>query len=84
MGMQYDNPYEMGMTGLLGVPSAYHAMHESDVVLLLGTDFPYRTFIPVNNKIIQVDEKPERLGRRAKLEMGLSGKITDSLAALFH
>jgi pyruvate dehydrogenase (quinone) len=55
MGMQHDNPYEVGMTGLLGVPSAYHAMHESDVVLLLGTDFPYEHFMPVNNKIIQID-----------------------------
>ena len=82
MGMQYDNPYEIGMTGLLGVPSAYHAMHESDVVLLLGTDFPYEHFMPVTNKIIQVDEKPERLGRRAKLEMGLTGKITDTIEAL--
>ena len=82
MGMQYDNPYEIGMTGLLGVPSAYHAMHESDLVLLLGTDFPYDHFMPVNNKIVQVDEKPERLGRRAKLEMGLTGKITDTIDAL--
>jgi pyruvate dehydrogenase (quinone) len=82
MGMQYDNPYEIGMTGLLGVPSAYHAMHESDVILLLGTDFPYEHFIPVSNKIIQIDEKPERLGRRAKLEMGLTGKITDTIEAL--
>ncbi|HMC84330.1 MAG TPA: thiamine pyrophosphate-dependent enzyme [Chitinophagaceae bacterium] len=82
MGMQYDNPYEIGMTGLLGVPSAYHAMHESDVILLLGTDFPYEHFMPVSNKIIQIDEKPERLGRRAKLEMGLTGKITDTIEAL--
>ncbi|GEO21180.1 thiamine pyrophosphate-dependent enzyme [Cyclobacterium qasimii] len=82
MGMQHNNPYEVGMTGLLGVPSAFHAMHESDVVLLLGTDFPYEHFMPVKNKIIQVDEKPERLGRRAKLEMGLTGKITDTVAAL--
>ncbi|MFB9052484.1 thiamine pyrophosphate-dependent enzyme [Formosa undariae] len=82
MGMQYDNPFEVGMTGLLGVPSAFHAMHESDLVILLGTDFPYEHFMPVKNKIIQVDEKPERLGRRAKLEMGLSGKITDTIAAL--
>ncbi|QDO93906.1 ubiquinone-dependent pyruvate dehydrogenase [Formosa sediminum] len=82
MGMQYDNPYEVGMTGLLGVPSAFHAMHESDVVILLGTDFPYEHFMPVKNKIIQVDEKPERLGRRAKLAMGLSGKITDTITAL--
>ncbi|MEZ7505084.1 thiamine pyrophosphate-dependent enzyme [Flavobacterium sp. Arc2] len=82
MGMQHNNPYEVGMTGLLGVPSAYHAMHESDVVLLLGTDFPYEHFMPVTNKLVQVDEKPERLGRRAKLEMGLTGKITDTIAAL--
>jgi pyruvate dehydrogenase (quinone) len=82
MSMQYNNPYEVGMTGLLGVPSAYHAMHESDVVILLGTDFPYEHFMPVDNKIVQVDEKPERLGRRAKLEMGLAGKIGDTIAAL--
>ncbi|MBD0776827.1 ubiquinone-dependent pyruvate dehydrogenase [Maribacter sp. ANRC-HE7] len=82
MGMQHNNPYEVGMTGLLGVPSAFHAMHESDVVILLGTDFPYEHFMPLKNKIIQVDEKPERLGRRAKLEMGLTGKITDTVAAL--
>jgi pyruvate dehydrogenase (quinone) len=82
MGMQYDNPYEIGMTGLLGVPSAYHAMHESDVVVLLGTDFPYEHFMPVNNKIIQVDERPERLGRRAKLTLGLTGKIKDTIVAL--
>jgi pyruvate dehydrogenase (quinone) len=82
MGMQYDNPYEVGMTGLLGLPSAYHSMHEADLVLLLGTDFPYTPFMPLNNKIIQIDEKPERLGRRAKLEMGLCGKIRDTLQAL--
>jgi pyruvate dehydrogenase (quinone) len=82
MGMQYDNPYEVGMTGLLGLPSAYHAMHEADVVLLLGTDFPYTPFMPHENKIIQVDEKPERLGRRAKLELGLCGKIDDTVKAL--
>ena len=82
MGMQHNNPYEVGMTGLLGVPSAFHAMHESDVVILLGTDFPYEHFMPVTNKIIQVDKKPERLGRRAKLEMGLTGKIKDTIAAL--
>ncbi|NRT12622.1 thiamine pyrophosphate-dependent enzyme [Flavobacterium sp. 14A] len=82
MSMQHNNPYEVGMTGLLGVPSAYHAMHESDVVILLGTDFPYEHFMPVDNKIVQIDEKPERLGRRAKLEMGLAGKIGDTVAAL--
>jgi len=82
MAIQHNNPYEVGMTGLLGLPSAYHSMHESDVVLLLGTDFPYTPFMPTKNKIIQVDEKAERLGRRAKLELGLCGKIEDTVTAL--
>jgi len=82
MGIQYDNPYEVGMTGLLGLPSAYHSMHESDIVLLLGTDFPYEPFMPQKNKIIQIDERPERLGRRAKLEMGLYGRIADTIRFL--
>ncbi|GAB3976484.1 thiamine pyrophosphate-binding protein [Spirosoma terrae] len=82
MGIQYNNPNEVGMTGLLGLPSAYHSMHEADVVLLLGTDFPYTPFLPTKNKIIQIDEKPERLGRRAKLDLGLCGKIGDTLQAL--
>lgn len=82
MGIQYNNPYEIGMTGLLGQPSAYHSMHESDVVLLLGTDFPYQNFMPEKSKIIQIDESPERLGRRAKLHMGLCGDIKDSVSAL--
>jgi len=82
MGIQYDNPNDVGMTGLLGLPSAYHAMHESDVVLLLGTDFPYTPFIPTNNKLIQIDDRPEKLGRRAKLELGLTGDIKDTLTAL--
>lgn len=82
MGIQYNNPFEVGMTGLLGLPSAYHAMHESDVVLLLGTDFPYVPFMPTDNKIIQIDDKPERLGRRAKLEVGLCGQVKATLTAL--
>jgi pyruvate dehydrogenase (quinone) len=82
MGIQYNNPFEVGMTGLLGLPAAYHSMHESDVLLLLGTDFPYAAFMPDDIKIIQIDEKPERLGRRANLEMGLCGKIKDTITAL--
>ncbi|PPK98936.1 thiamine pyrophosphate-dependent enzyme [Parapedobacter indicus] len=81
-GIQPDNPYEVGMTGLLGLPSAYHAMHESDVVLLLGTDFPYTPFMPTKSKLIQIDDKPEKLGRRAKLELGLTGDVKDTLIAL--
>lgn len=82
MGIAYDNPNEIGLTGLLGLPSAYHAMHHSDLVLLLGTDFPYYNFMPTDNKIIQIDRAIEYLGRRAKLTMGLCGDIKDTLLAL--
>ena len=82
MFIQHDNPYEVGMTGLLGLPSAYHSMHESDLVILLGTDFPYVNFMPTKNKIVQIDTKPERLGRRAKLTMGLCGDIKHTLKTL--
>ncbi|WP_303848922.1 thiamine pyrophosphate-dependent enzyme [Apibacter mensalis] len=82
MGIQYDNPYEVGMTGLLGLPSAFQSMHEADVVLLLGTDFPYANFMPSNKKIIQIDERADRLGRRAKVDMGICGKIEDTLSVL--
>ncbi|NCD71441.1 thiamine pyrophosphate-dependent enzyme [Mucilaginibacter agri] len=82
MGIQYDNPNEVGMTGLLGLPSAFHSMHESDLLILLGTDFPYTQFIPTDIKIVQVDIKPERIGRRAKVDMGLCGTTEDTLKAL--
>lgn len=82
MSIQYDNPNEVGMTGLLGLPSAYHSMHEADLLVLLGTDFPYAQFMPVNCKIAQVDIKPERIGRRAKVELGLHGSVKDTISAL--
>lgn len=82
MAIQYDNPYELGLTGLLGIPSAYHAMHECELLVLLGTDFPYTPFMPIQNKIVQIDIKPENLGRRAKLDLGLCGDVKDTLQAL--
>lgn len=82
MSIQYDNPNEVGMTGLLGLPSAYHSMHESDLLILLGTDFPYEQFLPQDCDIVQIDTKPERIGRRAKVDVGLCGKIEDTLQAL--
>jgi pyruvate dehydrogenase (quinone) len=82
MDIQYDNPNEIGMTGLLGLPAAFHSMHESDLLILLGTDFPYTPFMPTNCKIVQVDIKPERIGRRARVEMGLQGSVKDTLQAL--
>jgi pyruvate dehydrogenase (quinone) len=82
MAIQFNNPYEVGLTGLLGIPSAYHSMHECELLVLLGTDFPYTPFMPVKNKIVQIDIKPETLGRRAKLDLGLCGDVKDTLQAL--
>lgn len=82
MVVQYDNPYEVGMTGLLGLPSAYNSMHDSDLLILLGTDFPYHGFMPQGIKIVQVDCRPERIGRRAKVDMALAGNVDDTLKAV--
>ncbi|MDB5110313.1 MAG: pyruvate dehydrogenase, partial [Mucilaginibacter sp.] len=82
MSIQHNNPNEVGMTGLLGLPSAYHSMHDSDLLILLGTDFPYEQFMPQDCKIVQIDTKPERIGRRAKVDIGLCGSIEDTLQAL--
>ncbi|WP_065219680.1 MULTISPECIES: thiamine pyrophosphate-dependent enzyme [Butyricimonas] len=82
MEIQYDNPNEVGMTGLLGMPSGYDSMHEAEVLVILGTDFPYAPFMPENNTIVQIDIKPERLGRRAKVDMGLCGDVKATLQAL--
>jgi pyruvate dehydrogenase (quinone) len=80
--IQFENPYEVGLTGLLGMPSAYHSMHEADLLVLLGTDFPYTAFMPTKPKIVQVDIRPERLGRRAKVDLGLCGSIKHTLQAV--
>lgn len=69
------------MTGLLSMPSGYYSMHEAEV-LLLGTDFPYEAFMPESNTIVQVDINPNRLGRRAKIQMGLCGDVKDTLDEL--
>lgn len=82
MDIQYDNPNEIGMTGLLGLPAAFHSMNESDLLLMLGTDFPYTAFMPSDCKIVQIDIKPERIGRRAKVDMGLCGGVKETLTAL--
>lgn len=82
MDIQYDNAYEVGLTGLLGIPSAYQSMHECELLILLGTDFPYTPFMPIHTKIVQIDIKPENLGRRAKLDLGLCGDVKDTLQAL--
>ncbi len=78
----YDNPFEVGMTGLLGYGAAYEAMHECDLLVLLGTDFPYDKFLPSKPKIVQLDIRPEHLGRRCKLDLGLCGDVRETLQAV--
>lgn len=84
MEVQYENPYEVGMTGLLGMPSGYYSMHEAEVLLMLGTDFPYSAFLPDDIKIAQIDIKPERIGRRARVDIGLCGDVKLSIQALLR
>ena len=80
--VEYDNPCAVGMSGLLGWGAAYKAMHACDVLLLLGTDFPYETFMPTNPQIAQIDIRAELLGRRCKLDLGLCGDVGDTVRAL--
>ncbi|MFJ5289387.1 pyruvate dehydrogenase [Streptomyces sp. NPDC088348] len=80
--IQYDNPYDVGMSGLLGYGAAYEATHECDLLILLGTDFPYNAFLPDDVKIAQVDIRPERLGRRTKLDLAVWGDVRETLLAL--
>ncbi|MFC8131023.1 pyruvate dehydrogenase [Streptomyces sp. NPDC057302] len=80
--IQYDNPYDVGMSGLLGYGAAYEATHECDLLILLGTDFPYNAFLPDDVKIVQVDVRPERLGRRSKLDLAVWGDVRETLRCL--
>jgi pyruvate dehydrogenase (quinone) len=80
--IEYDNPYDVGMTGLLGFSSGYRAMENCDVLLMLGTDFPYQQFYPSKAKIIQVDIRGEQLGRRTPVDLGLVGSVKDTVDAL--
>ncbi len=80
--VDYDNPYDVGMTGLIGFASGYDAMMACDVLLMLGTDFPYRQFYPEKAKVAQIDLIPENLGRRTAIDIGLVGDVGATLAAL--
>ncbi|WP_121833653.1 pyruvate dehydrogenase [Streptomyces sp. S1] len=77
--IQYDNPYDVGMSGLLGYGAAYEATHECDLLILLGTDFPYNAFLPDNVKIVQVDVRAEHLGRRSRLDLAVWGDVRETL-----
>lgn len=80
--IEWDNPYDVGMTGLLGFASGYRAMEKCDVLLMLGTDFPYRQFYPDKAKVVQIDIRGEQLGRRTPIDLGLVGGIRETAAAL--
>jgi pyruvate dehydrogenase (quinone) len=80
--LEYDNPYDVGMTGLVGFASGYKAMKRCDTLLILGADFPYRQFFPEQAKIAQIDLRPEALGNRCPLALGLLGGVKDTLDAL--
>jgi pyruvate dehydrogenase (quinone) len=80
--IEYDNPYDVGMTGLVGFSSGYAAMNECDALLLLGTDFPYRQFFPRHARIAQIDARPEALGNRCPLDLGLIGDVRETLQRL--
>ena len=81
--VEWDNPYDVGMTGLIGFGSGYYAMRDCDALLMLGTDFPYRQFYPEGRvRMAQVDIRPENLGRRAPIELGLVGDVAATIQAL--
>ncbi|MFF0434433.1 pyruvate dehydrogenase [Streptomyces sp. NPDC004327] len=80
--IQYDNKFDVGMSGLLGYGAAYEATHECDLLILLGTDFPYNAFLPDDVKIVQIDVRPERLGRRSKLDLAVWGDVRETLRCL--
>jgi len=80
--IEYDNPFDVGMTGLLGFSSGYHAMMNCDVLLMIGTDFPYQQFFPRDATIVQIDIRGEQLGRRTKVDHGLVGDTKTTLQAL--
>jgi pyruvate dehydrogenase (quinone) len=80
--VEHDNPFDVGMTGLIGFSSGYHAMLGCDLLLMLGTDFPYRQFYPTKAKVAQIDLRAENLGRRTRLDIGLVGDLAGTLAAL--
>src|SRR3982075_1243450 len=80
--VEWDNPYDVGMTGLIGFSSGYHAMEACDTLLMLGTDFPYRQFYPTNARIAQIDIRGENLGRRCRLDLGVIGDVREVLSRL--
>ncbi len=80
--LEHDNPFDVGMTGLIGFSSGYHAMMDADLLLLLGTDFPYRQFYPSGTRTVQVDLDPGQLGHRTHVDVGLVGDVGTTVRAM--
>lgn len=80
--IEYDNPYNVGMTGVFGAKAGYHALMDCDLLILLGADFAWSQYYPHHTKIIQIDINPEHLGRRHPIEIGAVGQIHTTLDAL--
>ena len=80
--VEHDNPYDVGMTGLIGFSSGYHTLMSADAVLMLGTSFPYRAFYPKEATMIQVDRDPTALGRHTTLSLGIAADVRETLSAL--
>lgn len=80
--LEYDNPFDVGMTGLIGFASGFNAMKDCDTLLVLGSNFPYRQFYPEHARIAQIDLQPEALGNRCALTVGVIGDIKHSLQQL--
>src|SRR5258706_14186353 len=80
--IEYDNPFDVGMTGVLVFSSGYYAMMNCDLVLMIGTDFPYQQFFPKDATIVQIDVRGEQLGRRTKVDFGFVGDTKTTLRAL--
>lgn len=80
--IQYDNPFDVGMSGLLGYGACFDAMQDCDLLLLLGTDFPYDQFLPAEVRTAQVDVEPARLGRRTRLDLAVVGDVGETVRAL--
>ncbi|RKG63783.1 ubiquinone-dependent pyruvate dehydrogenase [Corallococcus sp. CA054B] len=82
--VEKDNPHFVGLTGLIGYASGYWAMIDCDVLLMLGTDFPYRQFYPdsADTRIIQVDVRAENIGKRTRVDLGVVGSVSATVQAL--
>jgi pyruvate dehydrogenase (quinone) len=81
-GLEHDNPYQIGQSGLIGNPAAHLALHNADTLFLVGTDFPYRDWLPQDKKVVQLDCRPEHIGRRISVTRSLVGDAKETLTQL--